>query len=132
MKFPGKRPTNLGAQNGKLAPAGKKPNVASSFENSGYAAIDPIAFSGDPNAAMDQLEAIISAAPLTQVVEKRNGYLHVECATKLLGFVDDLELLCAPEDNVVHVRSASRLGYSDLQVNRKRIEQLRKAFSSSC
>lgn len=131
MKFPGKRPKNLGAQNGRLAPAGNKPNVASSFENTGYAAIDPISYSGDASEAMRQLVDIIQKMPLTTIINQEDHYLYAECETKLLGFVDDLELLCNPEESVIHVRSASRLGYSDMKVNRQRIEAIRAAFAGA-
>ena len=53
-------------------------------------------------------------------------YLYAEFATPLMGFVDDVEFYC--DGKVIQVRSASRLGYSDLGVNRKRIEEIRAAF----
>jgi uncharacterized protein (DUF1499 family) len=47
----------------------------------------------------------------------------------LMGFVDDVEFYVDPAEKVVQVRSASRLGESDLGVNRKRIEAIRSKFS---
>ena len=55
-------------------------------------------------------------------------YLHAECRSAVFGFVDDLELNLRPAEGIIAVRSASRLGYSDLGVNRKRIETLRTAL----
>lgn len=57
--------------------------------------------------------------------ETAGAYLRAECRT-VLGFVDDLELLAVPDERVIHVRSASRLGYRDFEVNRKRVERLRR------
>ena len=63
--------------------------------------------------------------PRTRVVERLDDHLHAECRSRLLGFVDDLELELRPEEGLIAVRSASRLGYSDLGVNRRRVETLR-------
>jgi uncharacterized protein (DUF1499 family) len=48
-----------------------------------------------------------------------------------LRFVDDVEFLLVPAERVIHVRSASRVGYSDLGTNRKRVEALRAKFEGS-
>ncbi|HEY9596037.1 MAG TPA: DUF1499 domain-containing protein, partial [Cyanophyceae cyanobacterium] len=45
-----------------------------------------------------------------------------------MGFVDDVEFFLDDNANVIQVRSASRLGESDLGVNRKRIETIRAEF----
>ena len=52
-------------------------------------------------------------------------YLYAEYSSALFGFVDDVEFYFPPETHIIHVRSASRLGHSDLGVNRKRIEAIR-------
>jgi uncharacterized protein (DUF1499 family) len=63
-------------------------------------------------------------------VNETSGYLHAECRSALLGFVDDLELHLRPSEGVIAVRSASRLGYSDFGVNRRRVEVLRASLIS--
>jgi uncharacterized protein (DUF1499 family) len=65
---------------------------------------------------------------LSSVVEETANYLHAECASALFGFVDDLELHLRESNNIVAIRSASRVGYSDLGVNRRRVEGLREAL----
>ena len=77
---------------------------------------------------MKRLKEVVSNTSGTKVIVESDHYLHFECASKLLGFVDDLELFCNPDEGVVHLRSASRLGYSDLGVNRKRAEDIRRRF----
>ena len=67
----------------------------------------------------------VARMPRTRIVAEADGYLHAECESRLLGFVDDLELHLRPDQGVVAVRSASRLGYSDMGVNRARVESLR-------
>jgi uncharacterized protein (DUF1499 family) len=60
-----------------------------------------------------------------KVVTQESFYIRAEFSSKRMKFVDDVEFLIDPLSSVVHVRSASRLGYSDLGVNRKRVEEIR-------
>jgi uncharacterized protein (DUF1499 family) len=76
---------------------------------------------------LEQVKAAALAMPRTTVLEQSESYVHLVCATAILRFKDDVEL--EAEGDVVHVRSASRVGYGDLGVNRKRIEALRKALT---
>jgi uncharacterized protein (DUF1499 family) len=94
----------------------------------GRAASAPLAYRGSPQAAWLRLEKIVAALPRTRITHKTEHYLRAEATSRLLGFVDDVEFLLYPTANVIHVRSASRLGYSDFGVNRQRIEQIRAAF----
>ena len=68
------------------------------------------------------------AAPCFAAPET-DDYLHAECRSALFGFVDDLELHLRASDGIIAVRSASRLGYGDLGVNRRRVESLRSALA---
>jgi uncharacterized protein (DUF1499 family) len=129
LKFPGKRPTNLGVHDGKLAPPKSSPNNVSSQASDGAHAIAPLAFSGDPQAALRKLKAVVEAMPRTKVIDSKPDYLYAEFSTPLMGFVDDVEFYC--DGKTIHVRSASRLGYSDLGVNRKRVEAIREAFKAA-
>lgn len=69
--------------------------------------------------------ATVAGLPRTAIVMQTDDYLHAECSSALFGFVDDLELHLRPEQNLIAVRSAARLGRSDFGVNRKRVENLR-------
>ena len=126
LKFPGKRPTNLGVHDGKLAAPPSTPNCVSSQGTDKGHHVPPLRFSGDPRVAMQRVKAIVQAMPRTQVIDSRGDYLYARFSTPFLGFVDDVEFYC--DGKVIHVRSASRLGYSDLGVNRKRVEAIRTAF----
>lgn len=127
MKLAGKRPTNLGVRDGRLASCPAKPNCVCSQDRDAGHAIAPLEARGGAAAALARLKAIVEALPRTAIVESRADYLRCEFASRLLGFVDDVEFLAG--DGVVHVRSASRLGHSDLGVNRKRIEDLRRRLA---
>ena len=129
FKFTGKRPQNLGVNKGRLAPPSRKPNNVSSQADPADKAhyIAPLSFVGDAKAAMKRLHDLVDDMPRVAIVDSRPDYLYAEFSTPLMGFVDDVEFHC--DGKVIHARSASRLGYSDLGVNRTRIEAIRKAFA---
>jgi uncharacterized protein (DUF1499 family) len=61
-----------------------------------------------------------------KIVEESGGYMHAEATSRVFRFVDDVEFLMRPDGQLVDVRSASRVGYSDFGVNRRRIERIRQ------
>lgn len=123
----GERPTNLGAREGFLAACPASPNCVSSQAADGNHRIAPLPFSGDPDAAFARLKLVLGRRGDTTIIEEMPGYLRVELRTIL--FVDDGEFLLDRSGSVIQVRSASRLGYSDLGKNRSRMEQIRSEFS---
>ena len=122
----GERPTNLGAHAGALVTCPSSPNCVSSQSDDEPHRIAPLAFSGDPDTAFARLKQILGQRKDTTVVEEKAGYLRVELRTLL--FVDDGEFLLDREKQVIHIRSASRLGYSDLGKNRSRMEGICRQF----
>jgi uncharacterized protein (DUF1499 family) len=84
----------------------------------------PIPFAGTPSEALARVRGVIDALPRTRVAAEGDGYLHVEFTTALLRFVDDVEFLVDPAARVIHFRSASRVGRSDLGTNRRRMEEI--------
>jgi uncharacterized protein (DUF1499 family) len=128
--FPWQRPVNLGAKDGRLAPCKRSPNCVSSqadpADREHY--IAPIAFKRMPVEAMVAARKAIESMERSTIVREERGYLYAEFRSKLLGFVDDLELLYDERAGLFHVRSASRLGRRDFGVNRKRVESLRAKF----
>ncbi|WOD41184.1 DUF1499 domain-containing protein [Nodosilinea sp. E11] len=128
----GDRPTNLGVKAGKLAPCPASPNcVVSQGEADAEHSIAPLTYSGDSTQAMAKLTNVVKAMPRTTIVEATDTYLYAEFASKLMGFVDDVEFYLDPEASVIQVRSASRMGQSDLGVNRKRVEAIRQALATA-
>jgi uncharacterized protein (DUF1499 family) len=90
--------------------------------------MDPIPYRGTPEEAKKRLLQVLAGLPRTRVVKEEPGYLHAECRSLVFRFVDDVELEIDEAAKVVHFRSASRLGRSDFGVNRKRMEEIRRAF----
>jgi uncharacterized protein (DUF1499 family) len=113
----------------QLAACPQTPNCISSQAEDGQHAIAPFSFTGSAQTAWDQLRSAILSEKRTSIVEEGTNYLHAEARSRVFGFVDDVEFLLVPDDNIIHVRSASRKGYSDLGVNRRRIERIRRAFA---
>jgi uncharacterized protein (DUF1499 family) len=75
------------------------------------------------------VRAALANLPRTKIITETADYIHMECSSAIFGFVDDFELHLRAAQGVIAVRSASRLGYSDLGVNRKRVENLRAALT---
>jgi uncharacterized protein (DUF1499 family) len=71
------------------------------------------------------LKAVIAGLPRTKLVEEDEAYLHYEFTSLLLRFVDDVEFLFDDDAKRIHFRSASRTGYGDFGVNRRRMEDIR-------
>ena len=73
----------------------------------------------------EKIKSIIENTPRTEIVEINGDYLHAEVTSKWLKYVDDLEVSFVPESNILLIRSESRVGDSDLGVNKKRVELLK-------
>ncbi len=125
--FSGMPPTDLGAVEGRLKPCPDRPNCVSS-QAPGAQHVEALGFGDSPAAAIGRLKRILDGMPRTRVVAETTHYLRAEAASRVFGFVDDMEFLVDPAAGVIHVRSAARMGYSDFGVNRRRIEAIRSAF----
>lgn len=123
--------TPLGVHNGSLAPCPDSPNCASSTTDKPAARVNPLPFHGSAPESQARLKALVASLPNTRLVQESPGYLHFEFRTRICRFVDDVEFLLAEDTRVIHVRSASRLGYSDLGTNRRRIEAIHNAWTST-
>ncbi|MCK6445718.1 MAG: DUF1499 domain-containing protein [Planctomycetes bacterium] len=125
------RPTTLGVHAGRLNDCPGSPNcVASQTTRDDEHFVEPLTFSGDARLAWQAAVAAAKELPGASVVEERADYLWIECTSRFFRFVDDLELQLVDDARRIDLRSASRLGYSDLGVNRARIESLRSAFEA--
>jgi uncharacterized protein (DUF1499 family) len=108
-----------------------KPNCVSSQAGDPAHAIEPFTYTGSARDAMRRLKSALSAEKRLTVVEERDAYLHAEARSLVFRFVDDVEFLLDTAHKLIHVRSAARTGYSDLGVNRRRVERIRRAFTQA-
>jgi len=113
-----------------LADCPSSPNCVSSDSQTEQHQIDAI----QPKASLDEswaaLKAYIQQTPRFALIEQQDNYLKAEATTLIMRFTDDVEFEKRPADNLIAVRSASRIGHSDLGANRQRIEEIRTYLSS--
>lgn len=131
----GSMPADLGVTNGRLKPPSLTPNSVSSqamlypqHPQKEYAQIEPLRYEGDAGKAMAALAGVMEQAGCKPRPSGISGYLHAECSTRWLGFVDDAEFWWDEKSQMIQVRSASRLGRRDFGVNRDRVERIRQLF----
>lgn len=125
--FAGEAP-ELGIQEGHLSACPSSPNCVVSQEADEDHQIEPITYTGDRDRARDLLVKVLGVVPRTEIVAQTDDYIRVESSSRLMGFVDDAEFYFPEGESVIHMRSAARLGESDLGVNRRRLEQIRFAM----
>jgi uncharacterized protein (DUF1499 family) len=126
FKFSGTRPTNLGVTASRLAACPSSPNCVCSYDSDAEHKIAPIGITKSKPEAMALLKQVIQSMERTAIITESADYLYAEFTTKLMGYVDDVEFYL--DGTNIQVRSASRLGKSDLGLNRQRIEAIRSAL----
>jgi uncharacterized protein (DUF1499 family) len=111
----------------RLAPCPASPNCVSTLSSpeDPRHSIAPYRYSKTRSDAILSLKAVIAGLPRTRLVQEDDTYLHYEFTSLLLRFVDDVEFFIDDDAKTIHFRSASRTGYGDLGVNRRRMEDLR-------
>lgn len=125
------QPPPLGAPQGRLLPCPGSPNCVCSQDADPDHQIAPLTYSGTAGNAFAGLKQLVASQPRAKITEESPGYLRAEFRSKIFRFVDDVEFLLDEPRRVIHVRSASRVGYSDLGVNRQRVERLRTAWQAA-
>ena len=115
----GEPPQDIGVRDGRLIACPESPNCVSSYESSEEHAIAAL----DGN--LNQVQQILVAMDGANIVEQSNNYLYAEFTSSLMGYIDDVEFLYDAASNTTQVRSASRVGYSDMGANRSRVEAIR-------
>ena len=124
----GKRPSNLGVTASKLVACPPTPNCVSSDAEDRVHNVSAFLLDIPATEAWGIVREIVLKMPRTNIVSESPGYLHAECKSAVFDFVDDLELHLRPDDGIIAIRSASRLGNSDFGVNRQRVEELRASL----
>ena len=123
----------LGIENDQLMPCPSSPNCVSSQAEDKPHFIEPIKASGSLVEVKKTLLNVLLNSVRATVTETEGNYIKAEFVSLIFRFVDDVEFLIlekGPDEVLIHVRSASRLGYSDFGVNRKRVEKIRNLFTA--
>lgn len=112
-----------------IRPCPNRPNCVSSRAPEGTRRMDPIRYQGSVEDARERLLGVIHSSPLSSVVQNEGSYVKVEFRSAIFSFVDDVEFEFDDGSKLIHFRSASRLGYYDFGVNRRRMESIGRQFS---
>jgi uncharacterized protein (DUF1499 family) len=116
---------------GRLRPCPNRPNCVTSdsfSDGTDKNKIAPIRFQNSPEDAWQKIPLIIARLG-GDICKTTSTYLWATYASKFFGFVDDVELRMEPENKVIHIRSGARVGYFDFNVNRRRVEKIRKLIA---
>ena len=127
LSFMSLKAPRLGVLNGRLRPCPGTPNCVLSEEKGASTFIEPFAIRGDSQQAWKIVKEVVKQGG-GRIENATDEYLWATFRTTLWHFVDDLELRLDKKNNVIHVRSASRVGRGDMGMNRKRVEELRAVF----
>jgi len=115
---------------GRLEPCPDSPNCVSTEADDPAKRMPPLRFDGPPEAARGGILTVLEGRRRVRVVEASEDYVHAEFTTPLFRFVDDVEFWIDVAGGKVHYRSASRVGHSDLGVNRRRMRTLSRRLMS--
>lgn len=125
MSETGPGPSDAAFKAGRLADCSKKPNCVSTQATTSDHAIVPYTYSKPLEQARESLKREMAKIPRATLVKEDGPYLHYECRSAVMKFTDDVEFLFNEETKTLQFRSASRVGYSDWGVNRRRMEDIR-------
>lgn len=128
LQCSGKRPENLGVANGKFSSCPDSPNCVSSQSIDKEHYVEPLHYEGTLTEAKEAIISVINSMERVNIVTTEEDYIHAEFTSALFRFVDDVEFHFDDINKTIHLKSASRIGRSDLGVNRKRIESIRTKF----
>jgi uncharacterized protein (DUF1499 family) len=123
-------PGDLGVKDGMLPSCPARPNCVSSQSVDVRYRIEPLRYTTSLHDAQEKLLTILRSMQRTTIIVREDDYIHATSASFLFRFVDDVEFYFYAEEKTIHVRSASRLGYYDFGVNRRRVDHIRNYFST--
>jgi len=106
------------------------PNCVSSDATDSSHQIAPFVLKQPGTDAWKIITEVVQTMSRTNITVNTGTYLHVECRSAIFRFVDDLQLEWRADQGIVAVRSASRIGYTDFGVNRRRVERLRSVLET--
>jgi len=120
--------TETGLVSGRLLKCPGTPNCITSEDRNHPSFAEPVILDTLPEVVWKKVDQTVRDMGGT-IVMKNETYLHAIFVSPLFRFVDDMELRLDTEEKIIHFRSASRTGYSDMGVNRKRLEEFRQRIS---
>jgi uncharacterized protein (DUF1499 family) len=119
----------VGIRESRLTPCPDSPNCISSQGSDSAYTVEPLTYDSEAEKIIADLKVVVGSMKGATIVSESAAYLHVEFQSDVFRFIDDVEFMVDDMAKVVHVRSASRVGYYDFGVNRRRIEKIRQAWN---
>ena len=119
-----------GATNNRLSPCPTSPNCVSSLSEDKSHFVDPLTYQATLEEAREKLISVLNSMKRAEIVTAESNYIHATFKSAVFRFVDDVEFSFDDQRKIVDVRSASRTGYYDLGVNRRRVEEIRRSFAT--
>jgi uncharacterized protein (DUF1499 family) len=113
---------------GRLRECPRSPNCVSTFSTDPTHRIMPIPFRGTLEEARERMVRVVTSMRRASIIKVDKEYLHLEYRSALFRFVDDVEFYFDEKEKLIHFRSASRSGYYDFGVNRRRMEKIRALY----
>ncbi|WFD10813.1 DUF1499 domain-containing protein [Tepidibacter hydrothermalis] len=121
-------PKNLGVKDGKLAKMPSSPNAVSSQTDIEDKKVEPLKFNGDLEETKTKIINVINNYEGTKIIKNEKNYIYVVFTTGGMKFKDDVEFYFDENSKLIHFRSASRVGYSDMGLNKKRFNEIQKYY----
>ena len=121
-------PNDIGIVNGELAPLPKSPNCVSSYAIDSEKYVEPLPFVGDFEASKAKLLEVMARYGEMEIISDKGTYMHIVFTTGKMKYHDDIELLFDLTLNKINYRSASRIGYSDMGLNKERYSEIKKNY----
>ena len=121
-------PKNMGVRDGKLAKMPNSPNAVSSQTDIENKKVEPLKFSGDLEATRSKIIKIVNNYEGTDIIINEKNYIYAVFTTGGMKFKDDVEFYFDEDSKLIHFRSASRVGYSDMGLNKKRFNEIQKYY----
>ena len=129
LYFKNKRTPELGIDGGLLKPLSSKPNGVSTQAND-HKRVEPLPLKSTAEKTLIAIKAAVQAYGGATTLQESKNYLRIVFATPTMKYRDDAEFYIDTAGGVVHFRSASRVGYSDMGLNRARYKKLAEHYAS--
>ena len=123
-----KLPKNLGIKNGRLASMPETPNAVSTQTDDKDKKVEPFKFQIDKENSMEKIKKAIAEYGGASIIKEEENYMYVVFTTPVMKFKDDAEFYVDEENKVIHFRSASRVGRSDMGLNKERYDKLLRIY----
>ena len=120
---------DVGVRESRLTPCPDSPNCVSSQNSDSAYSVVPLTYDSEAGKVIADLKVVVGTMKGATIVSESALYLHVVFQSDVFRFIDDVEFVVDEVAKVVHVRSASRMGYYDFGVNRRRVEKIRQAWN---